>query len=296
LEIVIVNDGSTDKSADVILEFQKKYPNRKYVVISQENSGLSNGRRRGVENSNGEYITFLDADDYVDPYAYEKMYNYLKNTGADIVEVESQWGDKIISSPYNNIIDAHEYLKALFWCNPFIWPMLWLRIYSYKIFEDKSPFVPIFCNNEDVFAFPCILYSASKIGFIKEVLHYYSIDNEESVVRGLPKDKSGKYYENRKTILRAPKFIEEYFGGGIDEFKNEYEQYVQNIMITFLHTPIYQVSYDMKYKDICEIMGFQSKKDTVDYVKKNAKNMSKYSLTVKILGIRLSGVVKNILR
>ena len=74
LEIILVNDGSTDSSLKIMNEYRDKYPNN-IKVISQENKGLAQGRQTGIDHANGEFIAFLDSDDYVKKDAYEKMYD-----------------------------------------------------------------------------------------------------------------------------------------------------------------------------------------------------------------------------
>ena len=62
LEVVLVNDGSTDNCKEICMEYEKKYPN--IIVIHKENGGLSDARNSGIKNATGDYILFLDSDDY----------------------------------------------------------------------------------------------------------------------------------------------------------------------------------------------------------------------------------------
>lgn len=83
-EVIIVDDGSTDNSKNVIDSFIKKHDN--FKCISQENSGSGKARNNGIKNARGEYIAFLDADDkFLDDTALEKMYNIAKEDNADMV-------------------------------------------------------------------------------------------------------------------------------------------------------------------------------------------------------------------
>lgn len=94
LEIILVNDGSTDGSEKIIEEYAAK--DKRIVTLHKENGGLSSARNAGIKISTGKYICFLDSDDYVDVDAYEKMHELITKYNADIacigVEVFSDNG------------------------------------------------------------------------------------------------------------------------------------------------------------------------------------------------------------
>ena len=74
IQIIFVNDGSTDESGNIAKEYASKYPN-KIIYLEKENGGLSDARNFGMRYAEGEYIAFLDSDDYVENTMYEEMYN-----------------------------------------------------------------------------------------------------------------------------------------------------------------------------------------------------------------------------
>ena len=73
LEVLMVDDGSTDRSGEIAQKYSNIYENFKY--LPKKNGGLGNARNYGVPYANGEYIIFLDSDDIVPPDAYQKMYD-----------------------------------------------------------------------------------------------------------------------------------------------------------------------------------------------------------------------------
>lgn len=83
IQIIIVNDGSTDGSFNIIKKYSSKHNNIK--VINQENKGLSQARNVGIDNAEGEYIAFLDSDDWVVKDMYEKMYNKAKKYDCPLI-------------------------------------------------------------------------------------------------------------------------------------------------------------------------------------------------------------------
>ena len=84
IEIICVDDGSTDDSLDILIDLNDKYGNIK--IICQENSGPGIARNNGIKNAYGEYIAFLDSDDiFLDNFALEKMYSLGKSNDSDLI-------------------------------------------------------------------------------------------------------------------------------------------------------------------------------------------------------------------
>ncbi len=84
LEIILVDDGATDNSGKICDELAKL--DNRIKVYHKENGGLSDARNYGVERATGEYIGFVDSDDYIDPEMYEKLYEAIKKENVDVAE------------------------------------------------------------------------------------------------------------------------------------------------------------------------------------------------------------------
>ena len=119
IEIIVVNDGTKDNSMNIVKEFKEKYPD-KIVCLEKENGGLSDARNFAIPFAKGEYIAFLDSDDYVEKNMYEDMYELAKKENSDMVECDFFWEypDKIkedIGVIYNCKKEMLEKVRVVAW-------------------------------------------------------------------------------------------------------------------------------------------------------------------------------------
>ena len=82
IEIILVNDGSTDKSGEICDRYGQK--EERIIVIHKENGGLSSARNVGVKAASGDYIGFIDSDDYIESVMYETLYQMAERDSADV--------------------------------------------------------------------------------------------------------------------------------------------------------------------------------------------------------------------
>lgn len=175
IEIIIVNDGSTDNSKNVIEKFIKKYP-EKIVYLEKENGGLSDARNYGLPYAKGEYIAFLDSDDYVELDMYERMYEVAKKENSDIVECDFIWEypnkqKQDIGKIYNG---KHEMLEK-------VRVVAWNKLIKRQILNDTQILFPKGYRYEDVeFTYKLIPY-LNKVSFLKKpCIHYVQRENSIS--------------------------------------------------------------------------------------------------------------------
>ena len=169
IEIIVVNDGTKDNSQEIIDKYTKKYP-KKVKGYIKENGGLSSARNYGLKYAKGDYIAFVDSDDYVELDMYEKMYNKAINNNYDIVvcdfiELDEEGNNKIYKKSnlgYSNN-DIKNYLISA--------PMAWSRLYKKNIFDKLIFEEGIFY--EDLNLTPLLVLETNNIGFVEEGLYYY---------------------------------------------------------------------------------------------------------------------------
>ena len=102
IELILVNDGSTDKSEDVCRKYARL--DERIKIFSQSNGGVSNARNKGLDKASGEYIMFVDADDYIESNMVEVMYKAIKEENVSM----SIAGMKVVRKSEKNGEDIRE--------------------------------------------------------------------------------------------------------------------------------------------------------------------------------------------
>ena len=173
IEIILVNDGSTDSSKEKIEPYINKYSNIQY--LEKENGGLSSARNFGIKYARGEYIAFLDSDDYIEKNMYEDMYTVAKQNDSDMVECDFIWEypnkrkmDKGII--YNNKKEAIEKARVV----------AWNKLIKREILEKEKIIFPEGLRYEDVEFFYKLVPYLNKISFVKKYLVHY-VQREDSI-------------------------------------------------------------------------------------------------------------------
>jgi len=239
IEIITVDDGSTDDSKKIIKKFTEKYP-EKLKYYYKENGGLSSARNFGIPYAHGEYIAFLDSDDYIEPTMYEEMYNTAKKENSDMVECDFIWeySNKkkydcgII---YNGNKEALEKARVV----------AWNKLIKREIIEKEKIEFPYGLRYEDVEFFYKILPRLNKISFVKKYfIHYVQRDN--SIVNT----------QNNKT-----RDIFKVLDNVINHYKNNnyYEEYKEQLEYTYARLLLCS-----SLKRMCKISNKKERKEALE--------------------------------
>lgn len=179
IEIIIVNDGSKDKSEDIIKDFMKKYP-KKIVYLTKENGGLSDARNFGIPHAKGEYVAFLDSDDYVELYTYKEMYEIAQKENSDMVECDFIW-----EYPDKKRIDIGDLYDGKHEMAERVRVVAWNKLIRREILEKTKIEFPKGYRYEDLeFTYKLIPY-LNKVSFLKKpcihyIQRYNSISNTQN--------------------------------------------------------------------------------------------------------------------
>ena len=186
IEIIVVDDGSTDNTRDIVKEYAHK--DSRLTLVEQTNQFAGVARNNGMARATGSYLYFLDADDYIEKNALENLVNALERSGADIAIAKSEGFDNVTGTTWtidgalsgielNRPIKHEDYCDGIF--QSFIgWP--WDKLFR-KNFIDKTglTFQPLRTTNDALFVF-CALAQADTIVCLDSVLFHHT-NNRESL-------------------------------------------------------------------------------------------------------------------
>lgn len=182
LEIILVDDGSTDDSLAICKEYAEK--DNRVVVHHKENSGVSATRNAGIRLAHGEYFSFIDSDDYLEEDAYEYMMNLIETHKVDAINYEhyitypSKETVHRLDDKNYGLFDRKEAVHQLVYNVLFAWN----KLFSRKIVEDLL-FDETIVRGEDSLFSILAFDKAEKVWFEKRPLYHY-IQSENSAVRG----------------------------------------------------------------------------------------------------------------
>lgn len=177
IEIIVINDGSTDNSLQVIKSYKERYNN--IILIDKKNEGQGKARNIALDICMGEYISFVDSDDYIDVHMLEDMYSKAKEWDLDIVvcnytivHADGKVVDSGIMLNNSEILNEKEVVEKFLTTN-IIGGFSWNKIFKRKLFANHNIRYPEKMKYEDMpMVLECIINS-NRIGFLNNNYYYY---------------------------------------------------------------------------------------------------------------------------
>ena len=283
IEILCVDDGSTDSAPQIIEEYAKMYPD-KIKTFHKQNGGEFTTRNYGLQRAKGEYVTFVDTDDYVEPNWAEKLYTAAKENDADLavcgferIDLET---NKVVATNMTNFGNTVKQINPKDDFILFINPAPWNKIYKRDKIKDLE-FLPFRGFNDTMFLASCYT-RMKKIAFVPDVLYHYYLRYDSQI-----------HTVNKQDVNNLKKYLLEVKQLYIKSGKYDEMKYLLDTF-AFLHlgtSVMYRVSYD-KTVNIKQML-----KETIKYLDDNFENWRKspflklgYSLKHGFKHIALWGV------
>lgn len=226
IEIIVVNDGSTDNSEKILKKFLAKYKN--IVYFKKENSGQSDARNLGISHAKGDYLGFIDSDDYIALDMFEKLYNKAISDDFDFVSCDVDYiypnYDKTVDCLIKNDTDNMHSLLIN------IYPIVCNKIFKRDLFANKDVRFKKGVWYEDVEFIYRIIPFLKKVGVIHESLYYY-VQHEGSVIHSY-NERVYDYIANMNGLLD---FYQK--NGFYEIYHQEFDYaYVRYLYATFVRT------------------------------------------------------------
>ena len=287
LEIILIDDGSTDNSVRICDEYAEK--DSRVIVIHKMNEGLSAARNRGIEIARGEFISFVDSDDYIAVDMIDTLHTRLNKTGSDMcvcgIQYVDEMGASVTDRRQHNFMFKDQILtKDMFWkiyasvghteC-----VVAWNKLYKKDIFKEIR--YPVGRVREDEFVLPYIIDKCERIAAVSEKLIFYRQRNNSIM---------GKVNQQLETD-----YIEANFER-LDFFMNKANRFMTEDTIIRLIASVerYHLKYEQSYKEFRKRIKkklsapellLDSKKGKL-IVKLYKYNLFPYKLVHKILVLR----------
>ena len=206
IEIICINDGSTDNSFDIIMEYIK---DNRFIIINKNNSGYGDSMNQGFNFANGEYIGIVESDDFVDIEMFKSLYQYTKINNIDLIRSNYYlyWEENIknfyyfdfLTNSYNKLFNITIFPDILF-----ISPSIWAGIYKKNfLIKNNIKFLstPGASYQDTSFSFKT-LFKSKNILYINESFYYYRQTNLNSSMNNKSLKKSifinQEFYEIEK--------------------------------------------------------------------------------------------------
>lgn len=209
LQLILVDDGSTDGTASIVDRYASE--DSRIVVVHQQNAGVSAARQKGVDLAKGEYLMFVDADDWIDETSIERMLNMAKETDADLV-----WSDAFFEIYKENSVQTkykttQKEESTDTWIRDLVlWESfgaLWIWLFRTSLFQKPNVSFPensIYAEDLPVIV-SALLYS-KRIAYLPEAHYHYRFANQVSLT-----NQGTSHRRLDKGIILAIKHMEKAF-------------------------------------------------------------------------------------
>lgn len=260
LEIILIDDGSTDGSSEVCDDYSRQ--DSRIKVIHRENKGIAFTRNQGLDTATGDYITFVDSDDYIHPQMYEIMLKKLHENEADIAVCdyyEIPETQKMEIGPLRaeeiscDIIETKQEKKKYIFLDKYVDAVLvWNKLTKRALWEGiRCPNGKIHEDETTTFR---TLYNAKKIAYVNQKLYYYVRRSAQTSITNSPFSEK-RLYRLDALEVRLDFFIEkqewEFLAEAFFAYKTDYLVIIGHIVKNKDYSMRMLKPYLKKYRNYC---------------------------------------------
>ena len=211
-EVLVINDGSPDRTAEVVEEFAKR--DKRFILFNNENGGVASTRNFGVEHARGEYLAFVDSDDYVHKDYLKILYEECINNDADIsccrfryTYFKTRICLPMLTAPKKAVIESDKAYELIVRDSK-IRSYLWNKLYKRELFFDHDIRYPEMYF-EDLATTPRVLYYSRRIAISERYLYYYE-KHFGSIMSTMSSGKINDYWRGVFIIRNFTQYVGKY--------------------------------------------------------------------------------------
>lgn len=246
LELIFVDDASTDNGAtwQMLQEFERAFPESILILQLEENMRQGGARNIALQYATGEYISFVDADDFVAENFLEEAYRYAKNENADLVQFEYEfYTDRLgaVSSgrtvtPEIIEIHSHEERARLLMAEKVTYGC-WNKLYRHALLKEANvAYAEHVIYEEPLFVYPLLFY-AKKVVITNDIFYYYRQNDAGTMRNDMKQEETLRMHATVQlavwNFMKQTPFFAEYY---------------EEIKLYFLHTYLYETLYFAKLR------------------------------------------------
>lgn len=279
VEILLIDDGSTDACPSICDEYAQL--DNRITVVHKKNGGLSDARNVGIEISKGEYITFIDSDDFISEDYIEYLYSLIREANADIsvcqVQMVTEDGSliKTKASSKNMVVRGTKNCVHAFLYDNTIDTTAWRKLYKTSLFKDNNIKYPVGRYNEDVFTTYKLVMQSSVIAVGSRQLYMY-------------RQRTGSITKSEFTTKHLDHVLghlERY--NGITQVYPEFKVLASKYVISSINKALLKMSKSKgNYNHYLEKFRKEYKKHIWNYMRSNASLVPKFFALGAFINIR----------
>lgn len=285
IEIICINDGSTDNSLEILNMFADK--DKRFVVISQENQGQGVARNKGLEIANGEYVVFVDPDDWIETNMLEELYKTFKNTKSEVVEFNyieyNEYSGKTrklslerkLKKNFNydlSLVPYYNWENCKKGCLHKLDLHIWVRAYSNEFLKRTGAiFAPTKHGEDHLFA-NIVVLNAKQIHYLDRYLYTYRIRKGSAV---------NSISNNNFDIFKNCELLKNYLikNNFFDDLKEEFLKYQTTVLCWhYQNLPAESVE---KYEAMCQEILSQKEYKKMLYKAKSHNSFLEFFFSLK---------------
>lgn len=254
LELIFVDDASTDGGAtwQMLQEFERAFPESILILQLEENMRQGGARNIALQYATGEYIAFVDADDFVAENFLEEAYRYAKNENADLVQFEYEfYTDRLGAVPSGRTvtpeiieIHSHEERARLLMAEKVTYGC-WNKLYRHALLKEANvAYAEHVIYEEPLFVYPLLFY-AKKIVITNDIFYYYRQNDAGTMRNDMKQEETLRMHATVQlavwNFMKQTPFFAEYY---------------EEIKLYFLHTYLYETLYFAKLRGFTVSFSF----------------------------------------